>query len=86
MSTHTLTGFSVTRPWGISTPVSVVPSTLEIDVRSDGWQDPEENVKAGNERREADEVAIKSYFDALWEGLENEGLERGRCESLCQRH
>ncbi|PHO03438.1 hypothetical protein CSC82_16250 [Rhodobacteraceae bacterium 4F10] len=31
MSTHTLTGFSVTRPWGISTPVSVVPSTLEID-------------------------------------------------------
>ena len=38
------------------------------------------------QKMQIDEVAIKSYFAALWEEKEYEELERGRCEPTFHRH
>ena len=60
--------------------------TFEIDVKSQGWQDPKQSVKASNQKMQIDEVAIKSYFDPVWEEPEYEQLECGRCGPTFQRH
>ena len=53
--------------------------TFEIDVKSDEWQVPKKTVRASNQNMQVDEVAIKSYFDAIWQEPEHEELERGPC-------
>ena len=60
--------------------------TFEIDVKSEEWKDPKKPVKASNQRMQVDEVAIKSYFDALWQEPEHEELECGSCEPTFHRH
>ena len=57
--------------------------TFEIDVKSEGWQEPKKPVRPSNQRMQVDEVAMKSYFDALWEEPEYE--ECVRCESPFHR-
>ena len=60
--------------------------TFEIDVKSDEWKEPKKTVRPSNQKMQVDEVAIKSYFDALWNEPEYEELECGRCESTFHRH
>ena len=57
--------------------------TFEIDVKSEEWKEPKKPVEPINQKMEVDEVAIKSYFDALWEEPEYE--ECGICESSFRR-
>ena len=58
--------------------------TFEIDVKSEGWQEPKKPARPSTQKMQVDEVAIKSYFDALWEEPEYE--ERIRCEPTFHRH
>ena len=60
--------------------------TFEIDVKSDEWKDPKKPARPTTQKMQVDEVAIKSYFDALWEEPEYEELECGNCESTFHRH
>ena len=64
--------------------------TFEIDVKSqgsaDGFQEPKKTVKASNRQMQVDEVAIKSYFDALWNEPEYEEIECGQCAPTFHRH
>ena len=39
--------------------------TSEVNVKSNGWQEPKKPAKMGTQMMQVDKVAIKSYFDAL---------------------
>ena len=41
--------------------------TFEMDVKSEGWIEPKKPLRVSRQKMQVDEVAIKSYFDALWE-------------------
>ena len=64
--------------------------TFEIDVKSqdnaDGFKEPKKTVKASNQQMQVDEIAIKSYFDALWNEPEYEEIECGQCAPTFHRH
>jgi hypothetical protein len=59
--------------------------TFEMDVKSEGWTEPKKPLKVSNQKMQVDEVAMKSYFDALWEEPSYGELEYGQGESSFRR-
>ena len=64
--------------------------TFHMDVKSqenaDGFKEPNKTVKASNHKMQVDEIAIKSYFNALWDEPEYEKIERGQCAPTFHGH